>query len=138
MLLEPLIQHVFYPFLCLPLGSPHILALLASCCCDPSFVFISHCSNLLFKSWSLIYISLFLYPTSKALIYAFSIHSERQVQFKKKKERFSCDTFSGSFFVLQHFQCNLIFSLASLLPWGFDFLLAKKDNLGEDVMQLDN
>lgn len=62
-----------------------------------------------------------------------------------KVDQFSCDNFSVSFFLqdvyislLQHFQCHLIFGLAFALPQGFNFLLAKKDKLGEDVMQLDN
>jgi len=40
--------------------------------------------------------------------------------------------------LFQHFQCHLIFSLAFLLPQGLSFLVAKKENPGEDVMQLDN
>lgn len=62
-----------------------------------------------------------------------------------KKDRFSCDDFLVSFFLqdiyillVQHFQRNSIFSLVFLLPQGFNFPLAKKENLGEDVMQLDN
>lgn len=135
--LKPLIQYVFSPFLHPPLGFPHILAFLASCCFAPSFAFSSDCSNLLFKSWSLIYISLFLYAITKALRYAFSMHAHRQVHFFFNAP-LKIDTFPVIYLFIYLFPTRHFYPTIPvfLLPRGFIFLLAKKEKLGEDVMQV--